>query len=64
MTAAGRSESGLMLLALRVVLHAGARPVIERVAEPRVTAITHPHLFGFAASAGHGGNAAVRADGR
>ena len=63
MTAAGRAQPGVVLLAPRVVLHASTRPVIERVAEPRIAAISHPHLFGFAALTGYRSNAAMRTDG-
>src|SRR5438552_4635481 len=45
-TVAGWAQRCIMLLRCGILLHARARPVIQRVPPPHIAAITHtPHLF-------------------
>jgi hypothetical protein len=50
-----------LLLAPRIVLHTGARPVIQRVAEPRIASVSHSHLSALPTLPRHRSDAAVGA---
>ncbi len=62
MTVADRAKPGVLLFAVRVMLHARARPVIEGIAQSHIAAIAHSDLPGFATLPGHGSDPAVSAD--
>ena len=58
-TVACGAEPSVLLLAAGVVLHAGARPMIESIPQSRVATIAHSGVFARAALPGHRSDAAV-----
>jgi hypothetical protein len=61
-TVAGGSEPGVLLLAARVMLHAGPGPMIQSISQSRIAAIAHADLLTLAALSGDGSDAAVSTD--
>ena len=55
---AAGAQFGIPLFTFRIPDNAGSRPVIERVAEPLITASAHEHDLLFAALMGDGRGAA------